>query len=94
MAAAKAATRSPASLTLADRLATEYNDVVIALSKARAASILLRATDDYLQIPVYLRAGEDEKTIRDWIKSIAEDALDDALAEAEAAFCKTSGGGA
>jgi hypothetical protein len=62
--------------------------VVIALSRARAASVLLKVLndgDDYLQIPVRLTADEETET-REWLVDIAEDALGDALAEAEAEF--------
>jgi hypothetical protein len=63
----------------------------IALSKARAASILLKADADYLQIPVSLKPEESEQDIREWIAGFAHDALDDALEEAEAARRKIQG---
>ncbi len=56
----------------------------LAIDKARAAAILLRADADYLQIPVRLNNREDEKGVRGWIESFAFDALDAALEEAEA----------
>jgi hypothetical protein len=66
-------------------------DLEIALSKARAARILLRAGADYLQLPVPLKPGESEQEIRSWIESFAFDALDAALDEAEAARRKIQG---
>lgn len=62
----------------------------IALRKARAASILLKADADYLQIPVRLEPGE-EKGIRAWIQDFAFDALAAALEEAEAARREAQG---
>jgi hypothetical protein len=59
-------------------------DLEIALSKARAARILLQADADYLQLPVCLKPG-DEAAVRGWIRGFAFDALDAALDEAEAA---------
>src|SRR5262245_22417838 len=64
------------------------SDLQIALLKARATRLLLHAAgagDDYFQIPVSLGPDERADSIRDWIKSFAFDALDEALAEAEAA---------
>jgi hypothetical protein len=66
-------------------------DLEIALSKARAARILLGANADYLQIPVSLNPGESEEEIRGWIQSFAFEALDAALQEAEAAREKILG---
>jgi DNA-binding PucR family transcriptional regulator len=65
-------------------------DLEFALSKARAARILVQADADYLQIPVFLKPGE-EKDIRAWIQSFAEDALDEALEEAEEARQRIQG---
>ena len=61
------------------------SDLEIALSKARAARVLLRADADYLQIPIRLKPGESEEEIREWIQGFAFDALDAALEEADAA---------
>jgi len=66
-------------------------DLEIAISKARAAGILLRADADYLQIPVYLNRGETEQDIRAWIKGFSFEALDAALEEAKAARRKLMG---
>jgi hypothetical protein len=67
------------------------HEITIALSKARAARILLRADADYLQIPVVLKPDESEQLVREWIESFAFDALDAALEEAEAARQKLFG---
>lgn len=66
-------------------------DLEIALSKARAVRILLRADADYLQLPISLAPGESEEEIRGWIQNFAFDALDAALEEAEAARHKLQG---
>jgi hypothetical protein len=78
-------------MAAAPRQSIESPDLEIALSKARAARILLRADADYLQIPVSLKPGESEQEIRSWIESFAFDALDAALDEAEAARRKIQG---
>src|SRR5881397_1635533 len=71
----------------------EFHDVMIALSKARAAATLLDICafgSDYLQIPKTAITPEAERDIREWIRSLADDALTAALDEAEAAFRKSS----
>lgn len=62
---------------------SEPCDLSIALSKARAARILLRCDDDFLQIPIILKPGEKEEDVREWIQIFAFNALDEALEEAE-----------
>jgi hypothetical protein len=67
----------------------DYHDVMIALSKARAASVLLDVCahgSDYLHMPTTLLSAQAEADVRDWIRHFAQDALDAALDEAEAAF--------
>lgn len=59
-------------------------DLSIALCKARAARILLRMDDDYLQMPFSMTAYE-EQDVRGWIKIFAFDALGAALEQAKAA---------
>ena len=68
----------------------DASDLEIALSKARAASALLKADGDYLDIPVAL-PRDTEETIRAWIQDFAFEALDAALEEAEAARQKIPG---
>lgn len=66
----------------------------IALSRARAARILLEAAEvggDYLQIPVRLKPGETAEELRGWIRGFAFDVLDAALAEAEVARREVQG---
>jgi len=60
-------------------------DLEIALSKARAASILLAAIPEYLQIPAGDITDEQAEGVYGWIQNFAHDALDAALEEAEAA---------
>jgi hypothetical protein len=69
-------------------------ELEVALSKARAARILLEAGEpggDYLQIPVPLKPGETAEELRGWIRGFAFDALDAALEEAEAVRQKVQG---
>ena len=70
---------------------TEPCDLSIALCKARAARILLRCDDDFLEIPIFLKPGEKEEDVREWIRIFAFDALDAALEEAEGAYQKLQG---
>jgi hypothetical protein len=65
-------------------------DLEVALSKARAASVLLKADADYLDIPVSLER-DSEECIRAWIQDFGFDALDAALEEAEVARQKIPG---
>ena len=67
------------------------SDLEIALSKARAARILLAADVDYLQIPVSLNPRESEEEIHAWIHGFAFEALDAALKEADAARQRVHG---
>ena len=62
--------------------------VMLALSRARAAAVLLKVLNDgrdYLQIPVRMTEGEETET-RAWMIDIAEDAPDASIDEAEAAL--------
>jgi hypothetical protein len=70
--------------TIPEALPPGVPDLEIALSKARAASVLLKSDADYLDIPVRLER-DTEEVIRGWIRGFAFDALDAALEEAEAA---------
>ncbi|MDO8474594.1 MAG: hypothetical protein Q7W02_00120 [Candidatus Rokubacteria bacterium] len=58
------------------------SDLETALSKARAAAVLLRT--DSLDMPPGLTVDEQQE-IGDWINGFAMDALEEALKEAEAA---------
>ena len=72
--------------------AIEFHDVLIALSKARAAATLLDICaygSDYLQMPKTAITPEAERDIREWIRTFADEALTSALDEAEAAFRKS-----
>ena len=67
------------STKLVDSKDNFSSDLEIALSKARAASLLLKAIPDYLQIPDVDISDEEEKEAYGWIENIAQDALDAAL---------------
>jgi hypothetical protein len=69
----------------------DLHGVTLALSKARAARVLLMACahgSDYFQMPVYL-SKDDERDTRAWLESFGFDALEAALDEADAAFRKS-----
>jgi hypothetical protein len=77
--------------TKPDRTPLDYHDVMIALGKARAAATLLEICgSDSLTLPSGRCFDErEEKDTRDWIRCFAQDALDEALVEAEVAFRKS-----
>lgn len=65
------------------------SDVMIALSKARAARCLAEAVADDLLAPRFAHRYEaDRLEILEWMRSFAFDALDAALDEAEAEYRK------